>query len=58
MKFARCRYCDNRMYIWSSIYEFDRELFCSECCAHDYADNRITEGTLEESDCTEENDVE
>lgn len=27
MKFARCRYCDDRMYIWSNVFEFDKELF-------------------------------
>jgi hypothetical protein len=58
MKFTRCSYCDNRIYIWSNVFEFNKELFCTEGCAREYADNRITEGILEESDCDMEDDAE
>lgn len=57
MKFTWCIYCNKRMYVGSDVFEFGMKLFCSEDCARAYADNQITEGTIEESDC-EEDDAE
>lgn len=54
MKFTWCIYCNKRMYVGSDVFEFGMKLFCSEDCARAYADNQITEGTIEESDCDEE----
>lgn len=49
-----CGYCTEKMFVGSEIYEVDNKLFCGYICASQYADNKITEGILELSDCTED----
>lgn len=39
------------MYVGSHAYEYRKKLFCTLKCALEFADNYVTDGVVEESDC-------